>query len=179
MATPRVQSFASLRAEMIAVARGEREAPRHAAEPSVHSADLIARLLTPENRALMAVIRDQHPTSVAHLAQLTSRAPSNLTRTLDKFEAAGLISFKGEGRRKVPISMVGTIHIEMDPFSQHDTVRIMQGAATKLVKRKVAGTHRRAGKLAVGKLAVGKRAIGKRTKAVAASSRPARKPAHS
>jgi len=99
---PRVQSFASLREEMLAVARGERVAPAHAALPSVHSADLIARLLTPENRSLLAVLRSQQPESVAQLAAFTERAPSNLTRTLEKLAAAGLVSFELVGRRLGP-----------------------------------------------------------------------------
>lgn len=126
MTTPRVQSFASLRDEMIAVARGERKAPAHAADPSVHSADLIARLLTPENRALMSTIRDEQPESVAALAVMTGRAPSNLTRTLDKLAAVGLVTFAGVGRRKVPQAMPGKLVIEIDPFSLDDTIRVIK-----------------------------------------------------
>lgn len=128
MTTPHVQSFASLREEMIAVARGERKAPRHAAEPSVHSADLIARLLTPENRVLMSTIRDQRPKSVAALAVLTHRAPSNLTRTLDKLAAVGLVTFASVGRRKAPQAVAGKIVIEIDPFSLDDTIRVVKRA---------------------------------------------------
>ena len=126
MTTPHVQSFASLRDEMIAVARGERKAPRHASEPSVHSADLIARLLTPENRLLMSTIRDQRPESVAALAVLTHRAASNLTRTLDKLAAVGLVTFATVGRRKAPQAVAGKIVIEIDPFSLDDTIRVVK-----------------------------------------------------
>jgi len=121
---PRVQSFASLREEMLAVARGERVAPAHAALPSVHSADLIARLLTPENRSLLAVLRSQQPESVAQLAAFTERAPSNLTRTLEKLAAAGLVSFELVGRRKVPRAIADRITIEIDPFSLADVIRV-------------------------------------------------------
>jgi|GEM_PF-493194 predicted transcriptional regulator len=126
MTTPHVQSFVSLRDEMIAVARGERKAPKHAAEPSVHSADLIARLLTPENRLLMSTIRDQRPESVAALAMLTHRAASNLTRTLDKLAAVGLVTFATVGRRKAPRAVAGKIVIEIDPFSLDDTIRVVK-----------------------------------------------------
>lgn len=132
MSTPRVQSFSSLRTEMIAVARGERKAPLHAAEQSTHSADMIARLLTPENRSLMASIRTHNPSSVAELATLTNRAPSNLTRTLDKLEAAGLVHFELLGRRKAPRTVTGKIVIEIDPFSSVDTVRIVKKRATNI-----------------------------------------------
>ena len=123
-AMPKVQSFASLRDEMIAVARGERAAPAHAAVPSVHSADLIARLLTPENRVLLSVLRAQQPESVAQLAAFTQRAPSNLTRTLEKLVSAGLVSFEIVGRRKVPRVIADRITIEIDPFSLADVIRV-------------------------------------------------------
>lgn len=123
-AIPRVQSFASLRDEMIAVARGARAAPAHAALPSVHSADLIARLLTPENRVLLSVLRSQRPESVAQLAAFTQRAPSNLTRTLQKFASAGLVAFDLVGRRKVPRVIADRITIDIDPFSLADVIRV-------------------------------------------------------
>lgn len=126
MTTPRVQSFQSLRDEMIAVARGERPAPAHAAAPSVHSADVIARLLTPENRALMAAIRDTRPDSVAELAAHTRRAASNLTRTLDKLAAVGLVFFQSIGRQKAPRVTSEKILIEIDPFSLADRVRVVK-----------------------------------------------------
>jgi len=124
MTMPRIQSFTSLRDEMIAVARGERKAPEHAGQPSVHSADVIARLLTRENRELMSVIRDERPESIAKLAEITHRASSNLTRTLEKLAAVGLVSFEIVGRRKAPRTTADKIVIEIDPFSSDDRIRI-------------------------------------------------------
>lgn len=136
MSIPRVQSFTSLRDEMMAVARGERKAPPHAAAPSVHSADLIARLLTPENRKLMMTIRDHQPDSVAELAALTTRAPSNVTRTLDKLAAAGLVHFEMHGRQKAPRTIAGRVVIEIDPFSAVDSVRVVKGRPSKVTLRR-------------------------------------------
>src|SRR5688572_8183676 len=87
----RIQSWRSLRDEMKAVARGERRAPRDASKPSFESVDVVVRLLTPENRKLLALIRDRKPGSVAELVTLTGRAQPNLTRTLAKLEAVGFI----------------------------------------------------------------------------------------
>lgn len=136
MSVPRVQSFSSLRDEMMAVARGEREAPPHAAAPSVHSADLIARLLTPENRKLMMIIRDHQPDSVAKLAKLITRAPSNVTRTLDKLAAAGLVHFEMHGRQKAPRTIAGRVVIEIDPFSAVDSVRVVRERPSKVARPK-------------------------------------------
>ena len=51
----KVQSLGSLRAQMKAVARGERPAPADAARPSFNSVAALVRLLTPENRQLLAL----------------------------------------------------------------------------------------------------------------------------
>ena len=120
----KIQSLACLKEEMRAVARGERPAPEDAAMPSFNSIDALVRLLTPGNRALLAVIRDRKPGSVAELAKLTGRAQSNLTRTLGKLEAAGFIKMKTVGRRKAPSAAIKKIVVEIDPFSERDRLSV-------------------------------------------------------
>jgi predicted transcriptional regulator len=120
----KIQSLRSLELEMRAVARGERPAPPDAAMPSFESVAVLARLLTPENRQLLALIRDRKPRSVAELVKMTGRAQPNLTRTLAKLEAAGLIKTKATGRRKAPSTAIKKIVVEIDPFSEHDRVRV-------------------------------------------------------
>jgi predicted transcriptional regulator len=124
MTKPRIQSFGSLRDEMIAVAKGERAAPVTSGEVSVHSAEVLARLLTPQNRELMTAIRDKKPSSIAELAKLTHRAAPNVVRTLDKFLALGLIYFQAEGRSKAPRVFARKITIEIDPYSSHDVISL-------------------------------------------------------
>ena len=80
----KVQNLRSLREEMKAVARGESPAPADAGKPSFNSVDAVVRLLTPENRQLLAIIRDRKPQSVAELVEMSGRAQPNLTRTLAK-----------------------------------------------------------------------------------------------
>ena len=120
----KVRSHAALREEMKAVARGEKPAPADAAEPSFESAEVLLRLLTPENRILLRLIRDEQPQSVADLARLSHRAEPNLLRTLGKLEAFGLIEMRAEGRRRVPISRVKRLSVEIDPFSQNDRFEV-------------------------------------------------------
>jgi len=98
----KIQSLRSLREEMKAVARGERAAPADAAKTSFNSVEALARLLTPDNRRLLAVVRDRKPRSVAELAQMTGRAAPNVTRTLAKLEAAGFVTMETISRRKAP-----------------------------------------------------------------------------
>lgn len=121
----KVQDLRSLREEMKAVARGERPAPADAAKPSFNSVDAVVRLLTPENRALLALIRDRKPRSVADLVRMSGRAQPNLTRTLAKMEAAGLIRMKAVGRRrKAPSVTVKRIVVEIDPCSDRDRLSV-------------------------------------------------------
>lgn len=120
----KIQSLTSLEQEMRAVARGERAAPADAAKPSFNSVDALIRLLTPENRRLLAFIRDRKPGSVAELAELTGRAQPNLTRTLGKLEAAGFIRMKTVGRRKAPSAAIKKIVVEIDPFSERDRLSV-------------------------------------------------------
>jgi predicted transcriptional regulator len=107
---------------MKAVARGERKASRNASAPSFESIDALMRLLTPENRELLAIIRDQKPQSIAELSELTGRAPPNLTRTLGKLEAVGFVRMKKDRLRKVPTTDIRAFSIKVDPFSQNDRV---------------------------------------------------------
>ena len=124
MTKHKVQNLRSLRNEMKSVARGERPAPADAARPSFNSVDAVVRLLTPENRALLAIIRDRKPQSVAELAQMSGRAQPNLTRTLAKLESAGFITMKAVGRRKAPSVAVKKIVVEIDPYSDRDRLSV-------------------------------------------------------
>ena len=120
----KVQSLRSLREEMKAVARGERPAPADARKASFNSVEAVIRLLTPDNRRLLSLIRDRKPNSVAELVALTGRAQPNLTRTLAKLEAAGFIRMKIVGRRKAPSATIKRIVVEIDPYSDRDRLRV-------------------------------------------------------
>jgi predicted transcriptional regulator len=120
----KIQDLKALRAEMKAVARGDRPAPTGAAKPSVNSVEAIVRLLTPENRKLLAMIRDRKPGSVAELVEMSGRAQPNLTRTLAKLEAAGFVTMKTVGRRKAPTTSIRKIVVEIDPCAAHDRLKL-------------------------------------------------------
>jgi predicted transcriptional regulator len=120
----KIQSLASLEREMKAIARGECPAPADAGQPSFNSVVAVMDLLTPDNRHLLAIIRDRKPRSVAELVQLTGRAQPNLTRTLAKLEAAGFITMKAVGRRKTPSATIKKIVVEIDPYSDRDRMRV-------------------------------------------------------
>lgn len=120
----KIQGHASLREEMKAVARGKKPAPKDAGGISFDSVEALLRLLTPQNRELLAVIRDKKPQSIAELAELTGRAQPNLTRTLGKLEAIGFVHLKSVNRRKIPTTAVRSLRINIDPFSQNDRLEM-------------------------------------------------------
>ena len=125
MTTYRIQSLHELRDEMKAVASGQKPAPTDAAQPSFNSVWVLVRLLTPENRRLLSLIRDRKPKSMTELREWTGRAQPNLSRTLAKLEAAGLVTMKpGNGRRKVPQVRVRKITVQIDPCSEQDRLQM-------------------------------------------------------
>lgn len=106
------------------MARGEQPAPADAAMPSFNSVEAVARLLTPENRQLLAMIRDREPQSLAELAKMSGRAQPSLTRTLAKLEAAGFVTTKMVGRRKALTAAIKKVIVEIDPYSDRDLFRV-------------------------------------------------------
>ena len=125
MTTYRIQNLRELRDEMKAVARGQKPVPADAARPSFNSVEALVRLLTPENRWLLSLIRDRKPESMAELREWTGRAQPNLSRTLAKLEAAGLVTMKpGNGRRKIPQVRVRKITVEIDPCGGQDHLQM-------------------------------------------------------
>jgi predicted transcriptional regulator len=124
MSKYKIQNLQSLRAQMKAVARGERPAPADAAKPSFNSVEAIVRLLTAENRKLLAMIRDRKPGSIAELAAMSGRAQPNLTRTLAKLAAAGFVTMKAVGRRRAPTATIRKIVVEIDPYAARDRLKL-------------------------------------------------------
>ena len=118
----KIQTMQGLETEMKAVARGEIAAPPDAHLPSVNSAEALIRLLTPDNRSLLRIIRDAKPQSVAELARLTDRAEPNLLRTLGKLEAFGLLEMRTVSRRRVPTAKIGMLRLDIDPYAMADKI---------------------------------------------------------
>jgi len=121
----KIQSMKSLQKEMVSVARSERKAPAEAAQITFESVEAVIRLLTPENRFLLATIDQKKPASVAALAQLVKRAEPNVSRTLGKLEALGFVRLRqGVGKSKIPEVAIHRLTVDMDICSQQDRVAV-------------------------------------------------------
>src|SRR3990172_2085596 len=121
----KIKPMKELKAEMLSVARGERKAPADAGRISFESIEAVMRLLTPENRQLLAVIEKKKPASVADLARLVGRAEPNVSRTLGKLVAAGFVRLKpGAGKAKVPEVAIRRLTVDIDVCDQTDRVAV-------------------------------------------------------
>lgn len=125
----KVASFAAFKAFTRAVARGAKvdpRAPRIWCEAVAgagkapravrfRSLEAGAKLLSAENRRLLRAIRELRPQSVSELAAITGRAEQNVSRTLGKLVAAGIVALaKGEGRARRPVLRARKVHFEVE-----------------------------------------------------------------
>lgn len=92
-----------IRARMIAIAKGEYK-PKPG-EPKIWFTSMksVAEVLSDQNRALLKVIRETNPESVAMLAKITGRQPSNLSRTLKTMSRYGLVDLRREKTQLRPV----------------------------------------------------------------------------
>ena len=123
----RVGGNSKLREEMQAAALGKTHVAADMRSQRFESLEALVRLLTPENRQLLAIIRDSKPKSIAELATISGRAAPNLTRTLAKLEAIGFVKMEIDRRRRVPTAIVYKLFVEVDPFSLNDRLEIAVG----------------------------------------------------
>lgn len=90
-----------VRKRLLAIVRGEIRPG--ADEPKIWFSSMrsLAEVLSDANRALLRVILAERPESIARLAQITGRKPSNLSRTLATMSRFGIVELKREGPRRV------------------------------------------------------------------------------
>lgn len=98
-----IASQEDIRARARAIARGEHQPA--AGEPKIWFTSMrsLAEVLSDDNRALLRVIREEQPDSLSRLADLTGRAPSNLSRTLKTMERYGLVEMRRHDRHVRPV----------------------------------------------------------------------------
>jgi predicted transcriptional regulator len=78
------------------------------------SVESFAKVLSEKNRALLAMISEQHPDSIDALAAASGRAKSNLSRTLRTMERYGLVRLeRGDGRKLKPVVTFGRVELRL------------------------------------------------------------------
>ncbi|MGB5534378.1 MAG: helix-turn-helix domain-containing protein [Thiogranum sp.] len=109
-----ITSYEDMKARTMAIARGEYKPKR--GEPKVWFTSMgsFARVLSDRNRALLELIAEAQPDSIAELASLSGRAKSNLSRTLKTLERYGLVHLKkGKGGKISPRVPYSDIVLDM------------------------------------------------------------------
>ncbi len=101
-----IAPYEDMKARTMAIARGELKPGPDDPKLWFTSIESLARVLSDKNRALLDLIIEQQPKSLAELESLSGRAKSNLSRTLKSMERFGLVELlKGDGgalRPRVP-----------------------------------------------------------------------------
>ncbi len=98
-----IAKYEQMKARTLAVASGKRVARRDDPKIWFVSMESFAKILSDRNRALLALIAETQPGSLAELSELSGRAKSNLSRTLKTMERYGLVQLrKGQGGTIVP-----------------------------------------------------------------------------
>lgn len=92
-----------IRARTLAIARGDYK-PKPG-EPKIWFTSMksVAEVLSDQNRALLKVIRETNPGSMAVLAKTTGRQPGNLSRTLKTMSRYGLVDLQREKTHVRPV----------------------------------------------------------------------------
>lgn len=93
-----------IRQRMLDIAKGDYK-PK-SGEPKVWFTSMksLAEVLSDENRALLKVIQQAQPESIANLAELTGRKPGNLSRTLKTMSNYGIVEMRKEKRQVRPVA---------------------------------------------------------------------------
>ncbi|MCC6368666.1 MAG: helix-turn-helix domain-containing protein [Bryobacterales bacterium] len=108
-----IASYDEMKARTLAIAQGKHRPA--ADEPKVWftSAESFARVLSDRNRAVLQMIADRAPGSLAQLAELTGRQKSNLSRTLKTMERYGFVKLergpRGSVIPKVPYQRISLV----------------------------------------------------------------------
>lgn len=100
------RSLNDLREEMRAVARGEGKAPPRPAAS-------LTQALTREALELLEMLIREHPGTIAEIAERTGRAQPNVSRSLQRLAALGLVRLNRKGREVTPEPIAGSLRIDL------------------------------------------------------------------
>lgn len=106
---------AALRQRVIAIARGDFQ-PK-ASEPKVWftSMKVLAAVLSDDNRALLRVIVDTHPASMAELARSTGCTAASVSRRLKSLSRYGIVELRRE--RSLVRPVVNATEFQIDALA--------------------------------------------------------------
>ncbi|MCF7821469.1 MAG: helix-turn-helix domain-containing protein [Mariprofundaceae bacterium] len=95
-------SQSDYRKRTISIAKGEYRPGKDEPKIWFESLSSMAQVLSRENQALLRIILEKKPHSLAELEQLTGRKKANLSRTLKTLERYGVVTLDREKNRVIP-----------------------------------------------------------------------------
>ena len=115
-----IASYEEMKARTMEIARGERRVNPDEPQVWFRSTESFARVLSSGNRELLRTIVGRSPESLDELAQLTGRAKSNLSRTLNTMARYGIVRLDRSERGRVrPTVLADRIELEL-PLNARD-----------------------------------------------------------
>lgn len=110
------------------------------------SPEAMVRLLSDDNIALLHLIGSTKPSSVVELAKHAHRAVSNLSRTLKKLHAAGIVDFeRGPRGTRAPRVTARRVILELDLTGPNSMVSVERPPAQEEPKPSSLGATTRGG----------------------------------
>ena len=106
-----IASQEEVRSRMLAIAKGTTKAKPGDPKVWFTSMKSLAEVLSDDNRALLRVIRETQPESIAKLAVTTGRKPGNLSRTLGTMSRYGIVEMQRNDRSVRPIAKADEFRI--------------------------------------------------------------------
>src|SRR5260370_32974204 len=98
----------------MSIARGEYKPGKDEPKVWFESLETLSQVLSDQNRALLKLINEKHPRSLAELAEQSGRAKSSLSRTLKNMERYGLVHLEeGPNRQLAPRGNYSGVELEM------------------------------------------------------------------
>lgn len=119
-----ISNYADMKARTLRIARGELKS--RPSDPKVWfpSLESLAKVLSESNRELLALIEERRPSSLRELSDLSGRAPSNLSRTLQTMSKYGLVELERRpGQRVAPKVQYSHFKLEMPIASSAEAAR--------------------------------------------------------
>lgn len=108
-----IAGYEDMKARTMAIARGKLKPAK--GEPTVWftSVESFAKVLSPRNQELLALVAREKPESLTELAEIAGRKKSNLSRTLKTMSQYGLVEL-GVGERGRLIPRVAYDRVRLD-----------------------------------------------------------------
>jgi predicted transcriptional regulator len=108
-----IASPKEMKERLLAAARGD--GPPVTKEAKIWMApEALLRLLTTDNRRLLAIMAHDHPNSVSALAKRAGRDQGNVSRAITALVNAGIVRLVQDGREKRPEVVADHIRVDID-----------------------------------------------------------------